>query len=283
MNSPYGSLDYPTYSPGYDPGWESTPSTDEDFGFDHYGFPTYADEFTSVAEFSTWPSASTAALATPQAQQYHFNQGQQVWSILQTHVQQLPQAASTTNNRGQNNAELMRIPQNGAITPLAGLGISTDSCCTHPCDTADHPSATPENLQALFPSPTLPRIAPPCLYDNNVSPPLQKQNPRFEGDLYAALWVRGEGASRAGWCGFCASWHKLKDSAYWYVSELLSTLCEGLDRLERTDRASIVSRARGLRLLTFAQVPPALHARHCMSFWPTARSASQAAPFGKCA
>ncbi|KAK1063813.1 hypothetical protein LTR12_014153 [Friedmanniomyces endolithicus] len=45
---------------------------------------------------------------------------------------------------------------------------------------------------------------------------IRRQNPRFEGDLYAALWVSGEGADRIGWCGYCSSWHKLKDSAYWY-------------------------------------------------------------------
>lgn len=44
---------------------------------------------------------------------------------------------------------------------------------------------------------------------------LHKQNQRFEGDLYTAQWVRGEGAKREGWCGFCSTWHKLKDSAFW--------------------------------------------------------------------
>jgi hypothetical protein len=57
---------------------------------------------------------------------------------------------------------------------------------------------------------------PPC-----VDPPdtrsLQRQAPRFEGDLYTAPYIKGEGVERAGWCGFCSSWHKLKDSAYWYV------------------------------------------------------------------
>ncbi|KAK0935720.1 hypothetical protein LTR29_012722 [Friedmanniomyces endolithicus] len=47
-------------------------------------------------------------------------------------------------------------------------------------------------------------------------PHTRSQSPRFEGDLYAALWVSGEGADRTGWCGYCSSWHKLKDSAYWY-------------------------------------------------------------------
>lgn len=49
---------------------------------------------------------------------------------------------------------------------------------------------------------------------------VHRQKPRFAGDLYTALWVRGEGTERAGWCGFCSTWHKLKDSAY--VSHRLS-------------------------------------------------------------
>lgn len=50
---------------------------------------------------------------------------------------------------------------------------------------------------------------------------VHRQKPRFAGDLYTALWVRGEGTERAGWCGFCSTWHKLKDSAY--VSHHLSS------------------------------------------------------------
>ncbi|KAH9843379.1 putative conserved fungal protein [Teratosphaeria destructans] len=43
----------------------------------------------------------------------------------------------------------------------------------------------------------------------------QPQNPRFEGDLYTAQWTRGDGPDRLGWCGYCSSWWRLKDSAYW--------------------------------------------------------------------
>ena len=51
---------------------------------------------------------------------------------------------------------------------------------------------------------------------------IRRQSPRFEGDLYAALWVSGEGADRTGWCGYCSLWHKLKDSAYWVRTMALS-------------------------------------------------------------
>lgn len=55
--------------------------------------------------------------------------------------------------------------------------------------------------------------------DDDENPDLPKprrQDPRWDGDEYAARWVRGEGIARTGFCGICSTWHKLKDSAYWY-------------------------------------------------------------------
>ncbi|EME49032.1 hypothetical protein DOTSEDRAFT_67915 [Dothistroma septosporum NZE10] len=43
-----------------------------------------------------------------------------------------------------------------------------------------------------------------------------RQNPKSASDEYTARWIKGNGTDRAGWCGLCSSWHKLKDSAYWY-------------------------------------------------------------------
>lgn len=37
----------------------------------------------------------------------------------------------------------------------------------------------------------------------------QPQDPRWEGDEYAARWVRGEGISRAGFCGICSTWYAI--------------------------------------------------------------------------
>lgn len=54
------------------------------------------------------------------------------------------------------------------------------------------------------------RTTPSCSSLHNIT----KRRPRFEGDLYAPQWVRGEGVERAGWCGFCSSWHKLKVSTF---------------------------------------------------------------------
>ncbi|KAI7183931.1 hypothetical protein D0869_03173 [Hortaea werneckii] len=45
---------------------------------------------------------------------------------------------------------------------------------------------------------------------------LHEQPPRSANDLYTAQWVRGERTTRAGWCGYCCIWYRLKDSAYWY-------------------------------------------------------------------
>lgn len=223
MNSPYGSFatssDWSWYDIG-EPGWESTPSTDGDYSFNNDDFTSYPGDFAPLPDTTTWHPAPGMVLAAPHNQQYDFNQGQQVWSVLDTHLSGPSPTAPTTHTSA---AELMYIPHHGAIGlgappsshSSAGLGITADGGpCSYPRATADHHPVTPEELQVLFPSPPLPRKEPPCLCDANGQP-LQKQNPRFEGDLYAALWIRGEGVSRAGWCGFCGTWHRLKDSAYW--------------------------------------------------------------------
>lgn len=59
------------------------------------------------------------------------------------------------------------------------------------------------------------RIDPPMVLSIDGAMP-RPQNPRFVGDEYAAAWVRGSGVERSGWCGLCPTWHKLKDSQYWY-------------------------------------------------------------------
>ncbi|KAI9145094.1 hypothetical protein BKA69DRAFT_1025276 [Paraphysoderma sedebokerense] len=46
-----------------------------------------------------------------------------------------------------------------------------------------------------------------------------KQEPRFEGDLYTPLWVRGVGKAKEGLCRLCHpenNWFKIKISAFWY-------------------------------------------------------------------
>lgn len=59
--------------------------------------------------------------------------------------------------------------------------------------------------------------APPAKDSSANNPSLPRQQPnRWAGDLYTPTYVRGDGSTRAGWCGYCASWLTLKDSAYWY-------------------------------------------------------------------
>lgn len=59
------------------------------------------------------------------------------------------------------------------------------------------------------------RMDPPLVPDADGTMPRQ-QSPRFVGDEYTASWICGSGVERVGWCGFCPTWHRLKDSAYWY-------------------------------------------------------------------
>ncbi|KAF2767702.1 hypothetical protein EJ03DRAFT_141323 [Teratosphaeria nubilosa] len=95
--------------------------------------------------------------------------------------------------------------------------VPVSGTCSDPRDTG------PSSLQLQWPpsasdifKPLLRRSDPPETdFVVGVSQP-QPQNPRFEGDLYTAQWTRGDGPDRFGWCGYCSSWWRLKDSAYWY-------------------------------------------------------------------
>jgi hypothetical protein len=78
------------------------------------------------------------------------------------------------------------------------------------------PTTTPQHYQPP-PPPQQPTNAPPAqdLLPSNPLHPRQ-QPARFTGDLYTPTYVRGDGATRAGWCTLCSTWHTLKESAYWY-------------------------------------------------------------------
>ncbi|KAI9759932.1 MAG: hypothetical protein M4579_001965 [Chaenotheca gracillima] len=89
-------------------------------------------------------------------------------------------------------------------------------------DTSDHHF----HYAALSDPPDL--FAP--LHEEQCAPPPEDMNPsdpdmvpheqelRFDGDLYAPKWVRGQGNKREGWCGICkpGRWLVLKNSAFWY-------------------------------------------------------------------
>lgn len=232
MNSPYESLDNLNGWSWYDLSEESTPSIDEDHALDSDAFLVSSGDFAHFPQaWQAQPWTTTTSVPTltgleqqPQHQHYEFREEQQVWCVANTSVphqywQALP---SPVTRETHHNAGPLHIPHaNAAIASFPPLvdsaGITAADPCTFPCNTtSDQLAVTPERLRTLFPLPTLPRHHPPALHALDGQP-LQKLTPRFEGDLYQALWIRGEGASREGWCGHCPSWHKLKDSAYWYV------------------------------------------------------------------
>ncbi|KAK5173773.1 uncharacterized protein LTR77_002454 [Saxophila tyrrhenica] len=75
------------------------------------------------------------------------------------------------------------------------------------------PADETANLNTLFSTPVGPKVDPRFAVNDER---IQQQRARFDGDQYTAAWTRGQGTDRAGWCGFCSTWHKMKDSAYWY-------------------------------------------------------------------
>lgn len=222
MNSSNGSFDHLNDGWWYDRGWDSTPSLNDDYALDCNAFSNSDDAFallpTGLQSSPSWQDINYPASLT--TSQYDFNQGQQVWCLSHVPANRPLQYVPSNEGQGRRDAELMRIAPSGAIAastpPLDSVGSITNRPCTYARSTAaDQLSVAPETLRALFPSPSLPRTEPTRLYDDNGQLLFQQQQPRFEGDLYAALWVRGEGVSREGWCGFCSTWHRLKDSAYW--------------------------------------------------------------------
>ena len=107
---------------------------------------------------------------------------------------------------------------NFLVPQHSGIGIMTGSTeiDTSPLGGSSEPEggqAERRSITALFESTTWPRSDPPhSRYDSKI----HRQAPRFGDDLYTAQWIRGEGTERAGWCGICSTFHKMKDSAFWY-------------------------------------------------------------------
>lgn len=114
-------------------------------------------------------------------------------------------------------------------TPM--LQLTTPSRTAHlpPLDTSSTSTLSPSTF---CPAEHSPERTTPTEEDVDGQT-IRVQQPRFEADLYTARWVRGEGTGRAGthpdivharrryrtnastgWCGFCSTWHKLKDSAF---------------------------------------------------------------------
>lgn len=82
-------------------------------------------------------------------------------------------------------------------------------------------SAAFDNSYNFRPNPTAHQAYPihvPSTQGLSPNDPLypRQQSTRSKDDLYTPTYVRGDGATRAGWCTRCCSWLTLKDSAYWY-------------------------------------------------------------------
>lgn len=108
--------------------------------------------------------------------------------------------------------ETYRSDDNGSWLPTGGNWYLIRSpTLTQRAPDINSLCGTSEETTTLYPGVSqMQRTNPP----GESGQRLQLQKPRFEGDLYTAPWVRGESAERAGWCGFCSTWHKLKDSAF---------------------------------------------------------------------
>ena len=192
---------------------------DGDYGFDQGAFPLSSASFAPAIDWQAFPwppdAPPNVALAAPECHQHDSNRKHEPWSS--------PNATSSPTVSAGSNHILTHgsstvMSQDGSTAaptlPQHGLGITIDDACMCPRDAGDEQLVAPHVVQAIFPSPTEIRKDPAQLYDENGQP-LQKRSPRFNGDLYTPLWIRGEGVNRAAFCGFCDSWHRLKDSAYW--------------------------------------------------------------------
>lgn len=151
------------------------------------------------------------------------------WSLSHEHT-----AGSDTNATGPAyHGSAADVSSHIASAQIHQSDLDGSLCCEQSRDNVNEPLCGD-----TFRSP-MQRSDPPG------TPGMQRQRPRFEGDLYTAPWVRGEGTERAGWCSFCSTWHRLKDSAFWYAAS-----CPGGRMRTQAD------------IDTLTKVPHALLARH---------------------
>ncbi|CAI6319690.1 unnamed protein product [Periconia digitata] len=80
--------------------------------------------------------------------------------------------------------------------------------------TLDDDSVPPELYLSLHEHPSDPPEADMLVVDTRLVP--QKQDLRFDGDLYTPTWLRGHPGKVEGWCGLCkpGCWHILQDGIY---------------------------------------------------------------------
>lgn len=116
-------------------------------------------------------------------------------------------------NAGPQSASLLPEAMMWTVQPESQQTAMQSSPPLRPFDVNALTSHPPNLFQCTSRAPR-----PPAMDDLAVADPLhpRKQSARFEQDLYTPAWIRGHGNGRSGWCGYCTSWHTLKDSAYWY-------------------------------------------------------------------
>ena len=109
---------------------------------------------------------------------------------------------------------MTRIDTAPAAWPQRAPAEQRATVDSHPLLTLNDGEATLSRsaryLAELFAGLTETRSNPPV--NNDV---LRRQKLRFDDDLYTPEWTRGQGSVREGWCTYCSSWWRLKDSAYW--------------------------------------------------------------------
>ncbi|KAF2207463.1 hypothetical protein CERZMDRAFT_119045 [Cercospora zeae-maydis SCOH1-5] len=133
-------------------------------------------------------------------------------------LDQNPQSAPNSSLRHYwpTSATLLCHAQTPDEAGFEGLMQTVNGQAAHSLDTSlrHHSGDTASTL--IVNSDSRERVSEPPYPGSPAEPVPRRQSPRFVGDEYTARWVRGNGTDRAGWCRLCSSWHKLKDSAYWY-------------------------------------------------------------------
>ncbi|KXL49064.1 hypothetical protein M433DRAFT_142458 [Acidomyces richmondensis BFW] len=204
MNSPYGSFDIG--------GWDENPFDALPLDGEDWPFLSY----NSNERRSSLPAGShIGSIQLPTLPRKYHRDGQED-GLAVYHIETSNHPQLFSDPTSYSNAQRVDFVGGSA------LSVTSDS-------EAYTPSISPANLLSaqhnglryisaipiLFPPLPSERSGPPPV-ETNTQQLLKTQDSRFDGDLYTANWVRGDGANREGWCCYCSEWYQLRDSAYWY-------------------------------------------------------------------
>ncbi|KAF2173132.1 hypothetical protein M409DRAFT_17079 [Zasmidium cellare ATCC 36951] len=195
----------------------------EEYSTDYYSGPTSNLQTTLQVYDVRDISWSTAPTETPGA--YYFSalaNGDSDWSVSNPSHESIQSETSRLWNPlplSATDAATSSASQN-SFEPIAAdtrTAAERHKARSRPSMPHGLPEPTMSSLQRQFTGTTATSVE--SLNDPNPSQDglvPRRQDPRFAGDEYTAKWVRGDRLDRAGWCSRCSTWHKLKDSAYWY-------------------------------------------------------------------